>query len=500
MSHRKEKIKRFRDYQKERVQSINQQRQREFYALIADIPPDQVAYVPLDIGKNVNWFKIETGAGRIVHKPQDVPTDHTGYLVFKSALADSLANFQLVFTCHEPTGVYHETWCRNLLTDFEAGLQEAAQPRLIYRFMNPYQVKLERQKLVQRFRKTDPIDLWAMDSLLRQGQGNPATMPDPNTALLHQYVYFVREASRRLRAIRIDILRQFDRIWPGAVVNLKRFKRAHPRLPVPTPIVSSKPMERRSLRILLEHCPNPYHIRELGVKGIIDLFHAHDERCGLKTAQLILDNARQALLSPPAVVDVYAQSLHRLLATEAHWLQQHAWAEAQIEPLVLETPARHLLSIRGVSPLWAAYYLDLVHYPPRFAWPDQIWAYVGFDTVLKQSGDSNPDQRFVISRRGEAFYRHALTWMSNLAAGHHPTFGQRFVAAEQRGLGMWGAAIHVAHYLNRVCFHLILNDEPLRDKVHPDDYARWRAYWLAWRNYCAQPKSNPHPGVWKPTE
>ena len=198
-------------------------------------------------------------------------------------------------------------------------------------------------------------------------------------------------------------------------------------------------------------------------------------------------------------MEVYVAGLHQLLADEDHWLQRQRWAEEHLETIALDTPARHLLSIRGLSPLWAAYYLDLVGYPPRFDWADQVWAFVGFDTVLDQSGDDNPDKRFCISRRGETFYRHVLTWMANLAAGHHPTFGQVFIAAEERGMGVWGAAIHTAHKLHRVCFRLLLDDRPYRDDTHPDDFARWRNHWIAYRQHRSNPKQHPHPGSWMPT-
>jgi hypothetical protein len=237
----------------------------------------------------------------------------------------------------------------------------------------------------------------------------------------------------------------------------------------------------------------------LGLQGIIDLFHDHGARCGAVTAGQIWNCATTSLLSPPDVVEVYVQGLRLLLADEAHWLQRRQWAERHLETIVLKTPARHLLSIRGLTSLWIAYYLDLIGYPPRFDWADQAWAYVGFDTVLDQSGDDNPDKRFCISRRGDPFYRHVLTWMATMVAGHHPTFGQVFIAAEERGKGVWGAAIHTAHKLHRTCFRLLLDDRPYRDDTHPDDFPRWRNYWLAYRQHRARPKQHPHPGPWQPT-
>ena len=128
----------------------------------------------------------------------------------------------------------------------------------------------------------------------------------------------------------------------------------------------------------------------------------------------------------------------------------------------------------------------------RFDWANQVWAFVGFDTVLNLSGDDNPQQRFAISR-------HVLTWMTSLVAGHQPTFGLTCIAAEERGMGLWGAIIHTAHKLNRTCFRLLLDDRPYQDDTHPDDFARWHSYWLAYRQRRANPKLHPHPGPWHST-
>jgi hypothetical protein len=501
MSKRKEKRARFRNQQKAQRQHLNQRRQREYIALTANLVPDRILYVPLDIGKNVHWMRAETGAARVVHDPKPLLTDQDGYRYWSRCLTTYLTGgeFDLVVIAHEPTGVYHESWSRAMLDDFAPWLEPDAQPHLRYRMLNPYQVKLERTKLTLRLRKTDPIDLWAMDSLLRQGQGNPPSLPDAATAQLAQYVFLARQAIERVKQARNDIIRHFDRVWPGAIVNVKRFERAHPDLPVPRPLVKTKPLERDTVRVLLHHCPNPYHVRQLGVDGLIDLFHRHETRCGPKTAQRILDCANRAMLSAPDIVETYLIGLEQFITTETHWLQQRQWAESHLQTIALQTPARHLISINGFSPVWAAYYLDLVGYPPRFDWADQLWAYVGFDPIENQSGDSNPHKPLVISRRGGRFDRHILTWSAVLVAGHHPVFGQTFIRAEQRGMGMWGAAIHTAHKLNRLCFRLIADDRPFRDDAHPDDLARWHTYWLAYRQHRREPKRYPDPGPWRPT-
>lgn len=501
MSKRTEKRCRFRNEQKEQHLLVNARRQADHQACVANLPPERILYLTLDIGKNVNWSRADTDTGRMVIAPQEFSTSHEGYLLWRHQLRTQLSSgqFDLVILGHEPTGIYHEAWARQILSDFATDLHKDAAPRLIYRMLNPYQVKLERIKLVLRSRKSDQIDLLAMRNLLQQGQGNPAVLPTAEIAALNQSVALSRQAAHKLKACRIDLCREFDRIWPGAIVNVKRFRRAHPDMPVPMPIVQTKPLERLTFRVLLEHAPNPYDVRKLGIQGIVDLFHQHDVPCGKKTAQRILACANQALPPPKPLVAVYLQGLSQLRQDEQHWFTRQTLHESQLAGFVQDTPARFLLSINGISPTYAAYYLSLVGAPPFFDWPDQVWAYIGFDPLQSQSGDSDPNHHFKISRRGDPFDRNVLTWMACLAAGHHPTFGLAFIQAEQRGLHTWGAAIHTAHKLNRTCFRLLLDQRPYRDATHPDDLARWRSYWLAYRQHRKSPATSPAPPPWRPT-
>ena len=501
MSHRTEKRCRFRNEQKEHHLLVSTRRQAQHQVCIGNLPPDRIVYLTLDIGKNVNWSRADTANQRIVMEPQEFSTTHQGYLLWRQQLHNLLndGRFDLVIFGHEPTGIYHEAWARQILSDFAPQLKPDANPRLIYRMLNPYQVKLERTKLVQRARKNDQIDLLAMRDLLQQGLGNPAVLPTAEVAALNQAVALGRQATYKLKACRIDLCREFDRIWPGAIINVQRFRKAHPDLPVPIPIVETKPLERSTFRILLQHAPDPYFVRALGIQGIIKLFHDHQTSCGPKIAQRILACANQALPPPEPLVAVYRQGLEQLRQDEQHWLERHDSLLAQLASFVQNTPAQFLLSINGISPTLAAHYLSLVGAPPFFDWPDQVWAYVGFDPIQSQSGDSNPNRHSGISRHGDPFYRNVLTWMGCLAAGHHPAFGLTFVQAEQRGLGLWGAAIHTAHKLNRTCFRILLENRPYRDPFHPDDLARWRIYWLAHRRHRSSPTINPAPAPWRPT-
>lgn len=498
MSNRTRKRRKYRDEHKKRAMTVRLKREQLFAKFRNNLTNREILYVSVDIGKNIHYWRADTSDTAVII-PSRLRTNQTGYQTFRQQLRQLLESgqYKLVVLGHEPTGIYHETWSRAILDEFAEFMAESACPRLLYRFMNPYQVKLERTRLTLRHSKTDPIDLRAISSLLQQGQGNPAYMPQPKTTMLCQQVYLARQTAKRLKQVERVLMNQIDMIWPGALVNIKRFRQAHPDLDPPEPLVKTKPFERQRFRVIMEHCPNPYQVMALGETGLRALFHQQNQRCGPKTAAHIVACAKQAMLNPPEVVEVYCQALSDLWQDETRWRTHLETIEEQWDSLIDQTPAQHLVAIPGMSATLAARYLALVGGPPRFEWADQLWKYVGFDAIVSDSGDRR--KTYSISRQGEAHHRNLLSWMACCVAGHHPTFGLHFIKAEQRGKGIWGAAIHTAHKLNRLCFRLIVDDRPYQERLNPDDVQRWRAYWLAYRKHQKSPQKHPHPGNWRAT-
>ena len=158
--------------------------------------------------------------------------------------------------------------------------------------------KRKREELTKgRKRKTDPIDLLAIAHLLRDGLGQPAFLASGQELQLQLWGHTYRQTQQQRRRLTVNLLADLDRLWPGALVNLKRFKRMHPDLEVPVPLVLSKPLERQRVRAILQHCPNPHHFLALGPDGIQAFFRQHLARCGSKTAQIAFNVVQQA---PPA--------------------------------------------------------------------------------------------------------------------------------------------------------------------------------------------------------
>ncbi|MFQ5615399.1 MAG: hypothetical protein ACE5GO_02935 [Anaerolineales bacterium] len=240
--------------------------------------PQRVLLVLLDMGKNVHWLTIRTAASEVLFPSTRLTTTQKGYRQCTQAIDYWRAKRQAawVIVGHEPTGVYHEPWAYAFQERYAAHLKGQQEPKFEHWFFNPYQVKLARKQKHLRPRKNDPLDLAAMEDLALRGLGQPAYFPKGNALLIRQEVGFVRAQRKLLRTMECQLVQQVDRLWPGAFVKLSAFKKAHPELSEPTPLVRTRPLSRVRLRVLLAHCPNPYQMLEMSDPELLGALHAWD--------------------------------------------------------------------------------------------------------------------------------------------------------------------------------------------------------------------------------
>jgi transposase len=452
-----------------------------FRRRLAELGPDRVLILLLDIGKNVHWVTARTAADRELLPPQRLPTTRDGLTRFLRVADALMAELTpaLVILGHEPTGVYHEPWARALMGYYAANLAGQSSPLLEYLFFNPYQVKLARLQTHLRHRKTDPRDLAAMFDLTIRGLGYPAFLPTGTELLVRQEIGFIRAQSRLLGRLERQLRPQLDRLWPGAVVNIKQFRKAHPALPEPTPIIQTRPLERQRIRILLAHCPNPHHLKAMSDQQILTLFREHMGRAGPALLRTLRTWVHNAPLLPHDVSTPLANQLQLLF-------QQYLVTETLIQegcgrliPLLPATPARHLPDIPGLGEMDAAAYLAGIGSISRFDRAAQVWSFAGYDPIADGSGDS-PDRVGHLSKRGDPAFRGALYQMGYRTAQNYAPVGLTFLDAFDRGKSEVEATIHAAHKVNRICFHLMQNDEPFEYRSSPrldqEKERRWRLF------------------------
>ena len=434
--------------------------------------------IALDIGKNVHWLGCYDGQLTELVAPHKVRTDRAGFAHFQRTVDPLLASgeFDAALIGNEPTGVYHEPWAWQIREHY---LEAPAPLPVAYHWINPVLTKRRQRQHSIRQRSTDRRAVLAIAACLRDDLGYPAHLPTPLAGELRETARTREQLQRQRRHLARRLYPQIDRLWPGALVNVRRFQKAHPDLVPPQPLVRSKFLERKSVAALFLHCPDPYAVLDLGVEGMIAFLRRHVGRGGPQTAQKILSVLRNAPLPPRAIAARYALRLQADFQAYTALQTRLKALDGQLRQLVPQTAARFLASVPGISAILAARYLAAIRTVERFPSAAHIWSFAGLDPVSAESGDSKRVGE--ISKKGPAALRDTLFQIGQHTSRYCTPIGEAFLRARDRGMPTIPATLHAAHKANRLCWALLRERRPYRP-VSPARQARFRARWAAYQD------------------
>lgn len=444
----------------------------------SDFATADTLVISLDIGKNVHWLGCYDGRLNVLVEPHKLRSDLDGFRQMTATVDPLLTGgrFRQAILGHEFTGIYHEPLSWQIHEYYAPHLSPQAACPLVYHQLNPLLTKKRRENNSIRRRSTDRLAVWAVAACLTDGLGHPAHRLTPVEAQLGQLVRTYYQLQGQQQHLARQLTPQVDRLWPGAIVDVKKFCAAHPELEPPTPIVRTNALDRERVAALLLHVPNPYDALALDADGLQALLRREVGRAGPKTVDAILSMLRQAPLPPPAIAAIYAQRLRADFQAYVLLGDRIASLVTHIETLALDSDARFLDSVPGISPLLAARYLTAIIAVSRFPSAAHIWAFAGYDLVTDESGDTKRLGK--ITKRGAPTFRDALYQIGYHTARHCPSIGHTFLDARQRKLDQTLAVIHAAHKANRLCFALLRDQRPYRP-VSPEEQARFHRRWQA---------------------
>lgn len=444
----------------------------------SDFATADTLVISLDIGKNVHWLGCYDGRLNVLVEPHKLRSDLDGFRQMTATVDPLLTGgrFRQAILGHEFTGIYHEPLSWQIHEYYAPHLSPQAACPLVYHQLNPLLTKKRRENNSIRRRSTDRLAVWAVAACLTDGLGHPAHRLTPVEAQLGQLVRTYYQLQGQQQHLARQLTPQVDRLWPGAIVDVKKFCAAHPELEPPTPIVRTNALDRERVAALLLHVPNPYDALALDADGLQALLRREVGRAGPKTVDAILSMLRQAPLPPPAIAAIYAQRLRADFQAYVLLGDRIASLVTHIETLALDSDARFLDSVPGISPLLAARYLTAIIAVSRFPSAAHIWAFAGYDLVTDESGDTKRLGK--ITKRGAPTFRDALYQIGYHTARHCPSIGHTFLDARQRKLDQTLAVIHAAHKANRLCFALLRDRRPYRP-VSPEEQARFHRRWQA---------------------
>jgi hypothetical protein len=300
---------------------------------------------------------------------------------------------------------------------------------------------------------------------LRDGLGNPAWLRQGEELLFDVWAATYRQVNSQQFRLRQCLLSQIDRLWPGAIVDVKAFEKAHPALEPPVPFVLSRPIERRLIQAVFSQEPNPYTWKGRSLDEIQTTIRQFGVRCGPQTAQTIFQWLNQALFVPEPMANLLATRIKIDFAQFLTLQDRMQEIQRQAEALVPNTIAAVLTSIPGISNFLAAQYLAYIITPHRFNHPDEIWCLAGFDVNRDDSGDRRRIGR--ISKRGDPGLRRLLFQIGLNTSVHCPPIAAAKRRAISHGKDRIGAVLHAAHKANRLCFTLLKEQslyDPLRHR------------------------------------
>ncbi|WP_445488471.1 transposase [Niallia sp. 03133] len=173
----------------------------------------------------------------------------------------------------------------------------------------------------------------------------------------------------------------------------------------------------KSSLYFMNHYPHPSYILELGELGLRKLSKEHNLKLRKEAIQKLLYAANQALSQSLQALNSERLILKMKLQDLERLNKNISALEREIEPLLLETDGKFLLTVPGIGLVSAAELYsemgDVSHYDN----PNQIIKKAGTNPIMKQSGggqgyfgriskQGNPHLRYIIYNVGRCLSMH----------------------------------------------------------------------------------------------
>jgi transposase len=393
--------------------------------------------VPIDVSKYFHKAKIVGPRGEILHEPFeiDIYQDGLDRLLAKMKEAKAKCKAERVIFAMEPTSYYHQT-----LMDQLGKLGHEIQ------LINPC-ITSRVRSLTYDHVKTDDVDLEVLGSSVRLGKGNKHKERPKQIQKLRIITRQRIARTKHIKYLKIQIHQHLDALWPGFVNKHDKEK-----------ALVGNIWESQTAWALLQICPNPRKISKMRPKDLISLFHRHHVKgvIGPKRAEAIIKHA-QGVLHNSIPLSEYRFNLRQDLQLLHHLNTVVSSLEARAIRL-LPAEAKHLLSVKGVSPFYAAAFIAEIGDINNFKSPKSLIKYAGLNVSVKRSGLYSSKNNF-ITKFGNYHFRYATVMIARNLARCHPDFKAHYEKFRSRGMGHNEAIGCVATKVMKIFFYLLTRKE-----------------------------------------
>jgi transposase len=358
----------------------------------------QILYAPIDVAKYNHSAMIVNFLGDIVIPKFDFPYTLHGINFLKNKLkkACELTQARKLFLALESTGHYHE----NLV----ASLTNSGYDIAIIR---PIDSRNERDNV---HAKTDAIDLAAIARVIIANKGTRSNMPDSIYYNLQRASRTHRQLTRQETRIKNIITMLVDKTFNG--------------LWNPDNTIFSDKWGKASL-LFVSHYSTPQQAMKMGVRRLANFFRKHNTKLGEETAQKIVALAKNTPARPLDVMESDIKALKsnvQIMEALTPEILQH---KKQMVKFLIQTPGTYLLSIPGISVVYASDFTAEVGDIHRFAYAKQVISLAGTAPRRYQSGEVDKTN-LPTSHKGKKLLRMTANQIALSLNTHCPEFRQYY--------------------------------------------------------------------------
>jgi transposase len=416
----------------EQIKNIFRDGNQRFKVITNDYSLNEVLVVPIEIGKFNSKATIANMYGDLVVDNFIFSNNQRGYRFLKERVdtTSKSNNAKLVFVGMEGTGHYHENLAMRLKSD-----------GYTVDIIHPYDSKHEREN---KNAKTDEIDLMSIARMLITNKGRRCTLAEETYSKLQVVSRGRRKLVYMRTALKNRITSLVDRIFPGYWPKDEE--------------IFSNNWGKGSL-LVLEHYPHPEKVTMLGVKRLTRFLKKHNTKLGEETARKLVQAAKDSLSRPFKDMDSHSLTLKCLINTYKSLNENIEKLEEEMALLLIQTPGTYLLSIPGISVIYAAELMGELGDISRFAHPKQIMSFAGNVPYVSQSAEYEA-KGLPLTKKGSSSLRPLLNQIALSLNTHCPQFGKYY---QKKYLGKSDrpgiAKIGTANKFLRLAFCLLKNQK-----------------------------------------
>lgn len=362
--------------------------------VLAAHKPTQILYTSIDVAKYNHSAMIVNFLGDIIIPKFDFPYTNHGidFLKDKIRIACKQTQAKKLFLALESTGHYHE----NLVASLAASGYDIA-------IIRPIDSKNERDNV---HAKTDAIDLAAIARVVIASKGTTSNMPDAIYYNLQRASRTHRQLTWQETRLKNIITMLVDKTFTG--------------LWNPDNDIFSDKWGKASL-LFVNHYPTPQQAMKMGAKRLADFFKKHNTKLGVETANKIIALAKNTPARPLEVMESDIIALRANIHILEELMPEIVQLKKQMVKFLVQTPGVYLLSIPGISVVYASDFTAEVGDIHRFAYAKQVISLAGTAPRKYQSGEVDKPN-LPTSHKGKNLLRMTANQIALSLNSHCPDF------------------------------------------------------------------------------